>query len=106
LTPSRSWQTDTPDLRGLRIQQRGEETGNADDHGVQQEVERPYGRSESSLGGSGDRSDDAPSGSLTDIHRRPTEELKGSKWVWSVAAFADFMGIGPIAYFAFGKKHA
>jgi hypothetical protein len=25
---------------------------------------------------------------LTDIHRRPTEEIKGSKWVWSVAAFA------------------
>jgi hypothetical protein len=43
---------------------------------------------------------------LTDIHRRPTEEIKGSKWVCSVVAFANFMGIGPIAYFAFERKHA
>ena len=43
---------------------------------------------------------------LTDIHRRPTEEIKGSKWVWSVVAFANFMTIDPIAYCAFGRKHA
>lgn len=43
---------------------------------------------------------------LTDFHRRPTEEIKGSKWVWSVVALANFMSIGPIAYFAFGRKHA
>ena len=43
---------------------------------------------------------------LTDIHRRPTEEINGSKWLWSAVAFANFMGIGPIAYFAFGRKHA
>jgi hypothetical protein len=43
---------------------------------------------------------------LTDIQRRPTEEIKASKWVWSVVAFANFMSIGPIAYFAFGTKHA
>jgi hypothetical protein len=43
---------------------------------------------------------------LTDIHRRPAEEIKGSKWLWSVVTFANFMGIGPIAYFAFGRKHA
>ncbi len=43
---------------------------------------------------------------LTDFHRRPTEDIKGSKWVWSVVALANFMSIGPIAYFAFGRKHA
>ena len=43
---------------------------------------------------------------LTDFHRRPTEEIEGSKWVWSVVALANFMSIGPIAYFAFGRKHA
>ena len=43
---------------------------------------------------------------LTDIHRRPAKEINGSKWVWSVVAFANFMGIGPIAYFDFGRKHA
>jgi hypothetical protein len=43
---------------------------------------------------------------LADIHRRPAEEIRGSKWLWSTVAFANFMGIGPIAYFAFGRKHA
>ena len=43
---------------------------------------------------------------LTDIHRRPAEQINGSKWLWSAVTFANFMGIGPIAYFAFGRKHA
>jgi hypothetical protein len=41
---------------------------------------------------------------LVDIHRRPAEEIRGSKWLWRVVAFANFMGIGPIAYFAFGRR--
>jgi hypothetical protein len=43
---------------------------------------------------------------LADIYRRPAEEINGSKWLWSAVAFANFMGIGPIAYFLFGRKHA
>jgi len=43
---------------------------------------------------------------LADIYRRPAEEINGSKWLWSAVAFANFMGIGPIAYFAFGRKRA
>jgi hypothetical protein len=43
---------------------------------------------------------------LADIYRRPAEEIRGSKWLWGVAAFANFMGIGPIAYFLFGRKRA
>jgi hypothetical protein len=43
---------------------------------------------------------------LTDIYRRPVEEGRGSRWLWSVVALVNFMGIGPIAYFAFGRKHA
>ena len=42
---------------------------------------------------------------LADIYRRSAEEIRGSKWMWSAAAFANFMRIGPIAYFAFGRKH-
>jgi hypothetical protein len=42
---------------------------------------------------------------LADIYRRPAEEIRGSKWLWSAAAFVNFMGIGPITYFAFGRKH-
>jgi hypothetical protein len=43
---------------------------------------------------------------LADIYRRPAEEINGSRWLWSAVAFANFMGIGPIAYFAFGRKRA
>ena len=43
---------------------------------------------------------------LADIYRRPAEEINGSKWLWSAVAFVNFMGIGPIAYFAFGRKRA
>jgi hypothetical protein len=28
------------------------------------------------------------------------------KWLWSAAALVNFMGIGPIAYFLFGRKRA
>jgi hypothetical protein len=41
---------------------------------------------------------------LADIHRRPAEEINGSKWLWSAVALVNFMGIGPIAYFLFGRK--
>jgi hypothetical protein len=43
---------------------------------------------------------------LADIYRRPAEEIKGSKWLWSAVALVNFMGIGPIAYFLFGRKRA
>ena len=41
---------------------------------------------------------------LADIYHRPAEEIRGTKWLWSTAAFVNFMGIGPIAYFVFGRK--
>ena len=43
---------------------------------------------------------------LADIYRRPAEEINGSKWLWSATALVNFMGIGPIAYFIFGRKRA
>jgi hypothetical protein len=43
---------------------------------------------------------------LADIYRRPAEEIRGSKWLWSGVALVNFMGIGPIAYFALGHKRA
>jgi hypothetical protein len=39
---------------------------------------------------------------LVDLHRRPAGEINGRKAVWTAAAFVNF--IGPIAYFAFGRK--
>ena len=43
---------------------------------------------------------------LADIYCRPAEEIRGSKWLWSAVAFVNFIGIGPIAYFLFGRKRA
>ena len=39
---------------------------------------------------------------LWDLHQRGADEINGSKQMWTVAAFINF--IGPIAYFIFGRK--
>ena len=39
---------------------------------------------------------------LWDIRRRPAEEIRGPKPMWTALAFVNF--VGPIAYFAFGRK--
>ena len=43
---------------------------------------------------------------LADIYRRPVEKIRGRKWLWSVVALVNLMGIGPIAYCAFNRKQA
>ena len=37
-----------------------------------------------------------------DIWRRPAHEVRGRKWVWATVAFVNFLG--PVAYFAFGRR--
>lgn len=39
---------------------------------------------------------------LMDIYRRPEEEIQGKKWLWTLAAFVNF--VGPISYFLIGRK--
>ena len=39
---------------------------------------------------------------LVDLKRRPAEQIKGSKWMWTALAFINI--IGPVAYFAFGRR--
>ncbi|GIK36375.1 MAG: hypothetical protein BroJett011_02080 [Chloroflexota bacterium] len=39
---------------------------------------------------------------LRDIRRRPAEQINGSKRLWTLAAFVNF--VGPLAYFIFGRK--
>jgi hypothetical protein len=39
---------------------------------------------------------------LVDIKRRPADQIKGSKRLWTALAFVNI--IGPIAYFAFGRR--
>jgi hypothetical protein len=39
---------------------------------------------------------------LGDIRRRPAEQINGSKRLWTLATFVNF--VGPLAYFIFGRK--
>jgi hypothetical protein len=39
---------------------------------------------------------------LVDIYRRPAEQVRVSKWAWTAVSFINF--VGPISYFAFGRK--
>jgi hypothetical protein len=39
---------------------------------------------------------------LIDIRRTSAEEINGSKQLWTAVVFIN--GIGPIAYFVFGRK--
>jgi len=39
---------------------------------------------------------------LADIWRRPEEEIRGDKRLWTAVSFVNF--IGPISYFLFGRR--
>lgn len=39
---------------------------------------------------------------LVDIRRRPADQIKGSKRLWTWLAFVNF--VGPIAYFSYGRR--
>jgi hypothetical protein len=39
---------------------------------------------------------------LVDIRRRPADQIKGSKRMWTAIAFVNI--VGPIAYFVFGRR--
>jgi hypothetical protein len=39
---------------------------------------------------------------LMDIWRRPEEEIRGSKRLWTAVAFVNF--IGPLSYFSLGRR--
>jgi hypothetical protein len=41
---------------------------------------------------------------LLDLRRRPAEQVRGSKKLWTAAAFVNF--VGPLAYFLFGRRRA
>jgi hypothetical protein len=42
---------------------------------------------------------------LIDIKRRPASEIRGSKWVWTVAmVLVGSFGALPLSYFAFGRR--
>jgi hypothetical protein len=39
---------------------------------------------------------------LSDLARRSSAEVNGSKGVWAAVSFVNF--VGPLAYFAFGRR--
>lgn len=39
---------------------------------------------------------------LADLRRRDGDELTAPRWAWALAAFVNY--IGPLAYFAFGRR--
>jgi hypothetical protein len=39
---------------------------------------------------------------LVDMWRRPPEQVRGSRWLWTLAALVNF--VGPILYFLFGRR--
>ena len=41
---------------------------------------------------------------LVDLRRRPAAQINGSKKLWTLAAFINF--VGPISYFLFGRKRS
>jgi hypothetical protein len=42
---------------------------------------------------------------LIDIKRRPASQIRGSKLIWIAAAvLVNSAGVGPLAYFAFGRR--
>ena len=41
---------------------------------------------------------------LIDIKRRPADQIKGSKRMWTALAFVNI--VGPISYFAFGRRRS
>ncbi len=43
---------------------------------------------------------------LIDIRRRPASQIRGSKRMWIIAAvLVNSAGVGPLSYFAFGRRH-
>ena len=42
---------------------------------------------------------------LIDIRRRPASQIRGSKRIWIIAAvLVNSAGVGPLSYFAFGRR--
>jgi bacteriorhodopsin len=39
---------------------------------------------------------------LLDLRRRPSDQVRGSKKLWAAATSVNF--VGPLAYFAFGRR--
>src|SRR5918996_2678740 len=41
---------------------------------------------------------------LNDLRRRPASQIRGPKPLWAAISFVNYLGVGPIAYFLFGRR--
>jgi hypothetical protein len=41
---------------------------------------------------------------LWDLRRRPAAAVRGPKAVWVVVSGVNYLGLGPLTYFAFGRR--
>jgi hypothetical protein len=41
---------------------------------------------------------------LRDLHIRPADQIRGPKPMWVAVSGVNYLGVGPIAYFLFGRR--
>ena len=41
---------------------------------------------------------------LYDLRRRPADQVRGPKRIWALVCGVNYLGLGPIAYFLFGRR--
>ncbi len=41
---------------------------------------------------------------VRDLRRRPAEQVRGPKPLWLVVSAVNYLGLGPMAYFLFGRR--
>jgi hypothetical protein len=41
---------------------------------------------------------------LIDLRRRPASQIRGPKALWAAISFVNYLGVGPLAYFLFGRR--
>jgi hypothetical protein len=41
---------------------------------------------------------------LYDLRKRPADQVRGSKRIWAMVCGVNYLGLGPIAYFVFGRR--
>ncbi len=44
------------------------------------------------------------SAALNDLRRRPASQIRGPKALWVATSFVNYLGVGPVAYFLFGRR--
>ena len=46
------------------------------------------------------------SAALNDLRTRPASQIRGPKALWVIVSLVNYLGIGPVAYFLFGRRRA